>query len=44
VIEYPDAHHTLEFEPDPRRYAQDLIDWLDQHCAADLVGASRAGP
>jgi alpha-beta hydrolase superfamily lysophospholipase len=28
VIEYPDAHHTLEFEPDPGRYARDLIDWL----------------
>ena len=29
VIEYPDAHHTLEFEPDPTRYAQDLAHWLD---------------
>ena len=24
LIEYPEAHHTLEFEPDPSRYAQDL--------------------
>ncbi len=28
IIEYPEAHHTLEFEPDPSRYALDLIDWL----------------
>jgi alpha-beta hydrolase superfamily lysophospholipase len=29
VIEYPDGHHTLEFEPDPSRYALDLADWLE---------------
>ncbi len=28
VLEYPEAQHTLEFEPDPTRYAQDLIAWL----------------
>jgi alpha-beta hydrolase superfamily lysophospholipase len=28
IIEYPDAHHTLEFEPDPSRYAQDLVEWI----------------
>jgi alpha-beta hydrolase superfamily lysophospholipase len=33
VIEYPEAHHTLEFEPDPSRYAQDLIAWLDRQGA-----------
>jgi alpha-beta hydrolase superfamily lysophospholipase len=27
VIEYPGAHHTLEFEPDPSLYARDLADW-----------------
>jgi alpha-beta hydrolase superfamily lysophospholipase len=31
VIEYPDAHHTLEFEPDSARYARDLATWLDSH-------------
>jgi alpha-beta hydrolase superfamily lysophospholipase len=31
IIEYPEAHHTLEFEPDPARYARDLITWLDQN-------------
>lgn len=25
ITEYPDAHHTLEFEPDPRRYFDDLV-------------------
>jgi acylglycerol lipase len=29
LIEYPEAHHTLEFEPDPSRYARDLIGWID---------------
>jgi alpha-beta hydrolase superfamily lysophospholipase len=31
VIHYPDAHHTLEFEPDPSHYALDLVAWLDRH-------------
>jgi acylglycerol lipase len=30
VIAYPEGHHTLEFEPDPGRYAHDLIAWLDR--------------
>jgi len=25
IIEHPDAHHTLEFEPDPERYFDDLV-------------------
>jgi alpha-beta hydrolase superfamily lysophospholipase len=29
IIEYPDGHHTLEFDPDPARYALDLAAWLD---------------
>jgi alpha-beta hydrolase superfamily lysophospholipase len=33
IIEYPEAHHTLEFEPDPSRYARDLIAWLDRRRA-----------
>src|SRR5262249_40863727 len=33
VIEYPEGHHTLEFEPDPSRYALDLAGWLDRHLA-----------
>jgi acylglycerol lipase len=33
VIDYPEGHHTLEFEPDPSRYALDLVAWLDRHLA-----------
>ena len=28
VIEYPEGHHTLEFDPDPGLYAGDLAAWL----------------
>src|SRR5262249_33119380 len=28
VIEYPEAHHTLEFEPDPTPVFADLARWL----------------
>jgi alpha-beta hydrolase superfamily lysophospholipase len=28
VIEYPEGHHTLEFEPDPDRFIDDLLSWL----------------
>lgn len=28
VIEYPEASHTLEFEPDPEQFLADLIGWL----------------
>ncbi len=29
LIEYPEAQHTLEFEPNRDRFADDLIGWLD---------------
>jgi alpha-beta hydrolase superfamily lysophospholipase len=32
VIEYAGAHHTLEFEPEPRRWLDDLQRWLERHC------------
>lgn len=32
VIEYPEAHHTLEFEPDPEPFFADLIAWLSDRC------------
>lgn len=41
VIAYPDAHHTLEFEPDPTRYAADLIEWLDGRLAANVAEGGR---
>jgi alpha-beta hydrolase superfamily lysophospholipase len=34
VIEYPGAHHTLEFEPDPDRFVNDVQRWLDRRTAA----------
>jgi alpha-beta hydrolase superfamily lysophospholipase len=33
LIEYPEGHHTLEFEPDPARYALDFVAWLDRHAS-----------
>jgi alpha-beta hydrolase superfamily lysophospholipase len=30
VIEYPHAHHTLEFEPDPDVFISDLQNWLER--------------
>jgi alpha-beta hydrolase superfamily lysophospholipase len=31
VIEYPGAHHTLEFEPDPERFIRDVRNWMERH-------------
>lgn len=31
IIEFPEAHHTLEFEPDPSLFLADLTRWLRQH-------------
>ena len=28
VIDYPNAHHTLEFEPDGHPFVQDLANWM----------------
>jgi alpha-beta hydrolase superfamily lysophospholipase len=33
VLEYPAAHHTLEFEPDPERFIGDVLRWLEKHAA-----------
>jgi alpha-beta hydrolase superfamily lysophospholipase len=32
VITYPDAHHTLEFEPEPDRFIAEMVRWLDRQC------------
>jgi len=29
IIEYPEAHHTLEFEPNPETFLADLRSWLE---------------
>ncbi|MGF1580199.1 MAG: alpha/beta fold hydrolase [Gemmataceae bacterium] len=34
ILEYPGAHHTLEFEPDPSFVFDDLSEWLDAHVPA----------
>jgi alpha-beta hydrolase superfamily lysophospholipase len=34
IIEYPGAHHTLEFEPEPSRFIGDLRTWLDKRVEA----------
>jgi alpha-beta hydrolase superfamily lysophospholipase len=34
VVEYPEAHHTLEFEPEPERFIDDLLGWLDRQMKA----------
>jgi acylglycerol lipase len=39
VIEYPECHHTLEFEADPSRYALDLVGWLDRRFATTSATA-----
>ena len=48
IIEYPEAHHTLEFEPDPSRYARDLIEWIERTTAnrseAERVASSGDKP
>jgi alpha-beta hydrolase superfamily lysophospholipase len=31
IIEYAGAHHTLEFEPAPERFIQDVTHWLERH-------------
>jgi alpha-beta hydrolase superfamily lysophospholipase len=31
IIEYRGAHHTLEFEPEPDKFIDDLINWLQVH-------------
>lgn len=41
VIEYPGAHHTLEFEPDPDRFVDDLRDWLERHTTDPLANIPR---
>lgn len=28
IIEYPAAHHTLEFEPEPDKFIDDMLAWL----------------
>jgi alpha-beta hydrolase superfamily lysophospholipase len=34
LLEYPDAHHTLEFEPDPDIFIDALKSWLERTLCA----------
>lgn len=43
VIEYPEAHHTLEFEPDPTPFFNDLTGWIHAHLAAEDAQQRRTG-
>ena len=36
LIEYPDAAHTLKFEPDPQPYFADLAEWLERRRSSRL--------
>lgn len=37
ITQYPDAHHTLEFESDPSAFHRDLCEWIDRRGAAGPV-------
>ena len=41
LIEYPDGHHTLEFDPDPSRYARDLAGWVEEHVTTKHTSRTR---
>ena len=46
LIEYPEGHHTLEFEADPSRYAVDLAAWftnVNASSSRDNTGAALTG-
>ncbi len=44
IIIYPAGGHTLDFEWDPSRYRNDLVDWLLARTATPAVGTPRAAP
>jgi len=44
VIEYPGAHHTLEFEPEPERFISDVRHWLEEHLDISVPRSAEAAP
>lgn len=40
ITEYPDGHHTLEFELDPQPFYEDLVSWISERCG-DVVQPPR---
>lgn len=43
IVEYPEAHHTLEFETDPRPFFDDLVAWLASRVEAEGGRGGQAG-
>jgi alpha-beta hydrolase superfamily lysophospholipase len=41
VITYAEAHHTLEFEPDPSWIIAEIVRWLDRQCQRPALKADR---
>ena len=37
LIDYPEGHHTLEFDPDPATYANHLVRWLNETLQAHAL-------
>lgn len=35
IVEYPEAHHTIEFESDPRPFIDDLVSWVSSQADVD---------
>lgn len=45
LTEYPDAAHTIEFEPDPTQYFRELVNWIVARCnGAALPEAGTGSP
>lgn len=42
VIEYPGAHHTLEFE-EPRAFVQDMVNWLEARSQGSGIRSQETG-
>lgn len=42
-IEYPEAAHTLEFEPDPTAYLNDLVEWIEKGVRTHLPKTGPSG-
>lgn len=44
IVDYPEAHHTLEFEPDPGRYIEDLVSWVSSQAEASVSRSTAFNP
>jgi alpha-beta hydrolase superfamily lysophospholipase len=39
IIEYPKAHHTLEFEAEPDHFINDMCEWLKGHTRSERLAS-----